>query len=153
VLVSPDGRNADGRLEGFGTAADDTIWHTFQTAPNNGWSAWQQFGEPDDRLRTLAVGVNPDARLEVARTAADDTIWRAVQLLQSGSWSPWVEFGSPEDRLRQMAMACTGDDRLHAFGTAGDDSIWYDAQPAPGRWATVPLQMALLCRASRRFCP
>jgi hypothetical protein len=34
-------QNQDGRLEVFGTAPDDTIWHTWQIAPNNGWwSPW-----------------------------------------------------------------------------------------------------------------
>jgi hypothetical protein len=30
--------NADGRLEVFGVAPDDQVWHTWQTAPNNGWN-------------------------------------------------------------------------------------------------------------------
>lgn len=30
-------RNTDGRLEVFGIASDDTIWHTSQAAPSNDW--------------------------------------------------------------------------------------------------------------------
>ncbi len=30
--------NFDGRLEVFGTSSDDRIWHTWQTAPNDGWN-------------------------------------------------------------------------------------------------------------------
>ncbi|MGV1029998.1 MAG: peptidoglycan-binding protein, partial [Dermatophilaceae bacterium] len=81
------GANADGRLEVFGTAGDDTIWHTWQTSPSNGWSAWTQFHSAGDRLRTLAVGRNADGRLEVFGTAGDDTIWHTWQTSPSNGWS------------------------------------------------------------------
>ncbi len=30
-------QNADGRLEAFGVNSAGRIWHTMQTAPDNGW--------------------------------------------------------------------------------------------------------------------
>jgi hypothetical protein len=59
------GLNLDGRLEVFGAARDETLWHNWQTGPNNGWSGWQPFLAPNDKLVTLAVGQNLDGRLEV----------------------------------------------------------------------------------------
>jgi hypothetical protein len=81
------GRNADGRLEVFGTAGDDTIWHTWQTSPSSGWRSWAPFHTVDDRLRNLVVGRNADGRLEVFGTAGDDTIWHTWQTSPSNGWT------------------------------------------------------------------
>ena len=37
-------RNLDGRLEVFARGTDDALWHIWQFAPNNGWSAWASPG-------------------------------------------------------------------------------------------------------------
>ncbi|MGV1028287.1 MAG: zinc-dependent metalloprotease family protein [Dermatophilaceae bacterium] len=71
----------------FGTAADDTIWHTWQTSPNNGWSAWASLFRSSDRLRNLAVSANADGRLEVVGTASNDTIWHTWQTQPSNGWA------------------------------------------------------------------
>jgi hypothetical protein len=31
-------QNADGRIEVFGVAQDNRVWHTWQVAANNGWN-------------------------------------------------------------------------------------------------------------------
>ena len=42
--------NTDGRLELFVQADDGTLWHRWQTAPNNDWSSqWESFGKLDDQ--------------------------------------------------------------------------------------------------------
>ncbi len=38
--------NAQGRLELFAAASDGALWHIWQTAPSNGWSAWTSHGKP-----------------------------------------------------------------------------------------------------------
>ena len=38
------GTNADGRLEVFAFAPKNAVWHMWQTAANNGWSAWTSLG-------------------------------------------------------------------------------------------------------------
>jgi len=40
------GNNADGRLEVFVVGQDNSLWHIWQTAPNNGWSGWGTLGAP-----------------------------------------------------------------------------------------------------------
>jgi hypothetical protein len=133
------GRNADGRLEVFGTAADDSIWHTWQTAPGNGWSAWAQFHGPADRLRSLVVGQNADGRLEVFGTAADDSIWHTWQTAPGNGWSAWTFFFRTEDRLRTLAVGRNADGRLEVFGAAGDNSLWHTWQTAPSNgWNGEP---------------
>ncbi len=42
-------RNADGRLEAFvrvGLMSAGSLWHIWQTAPNGGWSDWDNLGGP-----------------------------------------------------------------------------------------------------------
>jgi hypothetical protein len=80
------GRNADGRLEVFGTAADSTIWHTWQTAPNNGWSAWTRLGNPEGRGVLIDVQSNADGRLEAFLIGLGDTIWHLWQTAPNDGW-------------------------------------------------------------------
>jgi hypothetical protein len=125
-------RNADGRLEAFGTARDNTIWHARQTSPGGSWSSWQMLGIPDDKLVSIAAARNADGRLEVFGTAPDDTIWHAWQTSPGGGWSAWQMLGTAADRLARMAAAVNSDGRLEAFGTAPDNTIWHAWQTSPG---------------------
>src|SRR5262249_12511913 len=36
--------NADGRLEAFAGVLNGDVWHIWQTAPNAGWSSWDDLG-------------------------------------------------------------------------------------------------------------
>jgi hypothetical protein len=40
------GRSGDGRLELFVVGRDGGLWHKWQTAASNGWSAWASHGHP-----------------------------------------------------------------------------------------------------------
>jgi hypothetical protein len=75
----PAARNADGRLEAFGTDASDSILHNYQVAPGGDWFGWTLLGSPDDRLRNIAATTNADGRLEAFGTASNDTIWHGYQ--------------------------------------------------------------------------
>ena len=69
-------QNAGGCIELFGTAPDDTIWHTRQTQPNNGWMGqWEAPFSPGARLRSIVAMPNADRRIELFATAPDNTIW------------------------------------------------------------------------------
>ena len=77
-------KNADGRLEVFGTGNDDSIWHTWQTAPNNGWNgSWGELYGPSNKLRNLLVIKNLDGQIEVFGIAPDNTIWHTWQTNQT----------------------------------------------------------------------
>src|SRR5437868_11628409 len=54
------GRNADGRLEVFGLAPDDTIWHTWQVAPSGNWNGgWEQVYKSHCIRVLIKIVVNP----------------------------------------------------------------------------------------------
>jgi hypothetical protein len=125
------GQNRDGRLEVFGTAADDTIWHNWQTSANNGWSGWQPFMSLDDRLVNLAVGRNADGRLEVFGAARDQTLWHNWQTSPNNGWSGWQPFIALDHKLVTLAVGQNADGRLEVFGTAPDDTIWHNWQITP----------------------
>ena len=136
-------RNADGRLEAFGTAGDNTIWHNWQTWPGGDRAGWTVLGNVADRLTSIAAATNADGRLEAFGTAGDDSIWHNWQITPGGDWAGWTTLGWG-DRLRSIAAATNADGRLEAFGTARGDSIWHNWQITPGggwagwgRWAGV----------------
>ena len=45
------GRNKDGRLEAFALGTDNALWHTWQVAPNDGWSGWASRGGSRPAIR------------------------------------------------------------------------------------------------------
>jgi hypothetical protein len=136
--------NADGRLEVFGVAPDDTIWFTWQTAPNNGWpGGWSQLYAANDKLRMLRAARNQDGRLEVFGVAPDDTIWHTWQTAPNNGWvGGWSQMHEPADRLRMLRPAQNQDGRLEVFGVAPDDTIWFTWQTAPNNgWAFTPVPL------------
>ena len=83
--------NADGRIEVFGIAPDNTIWHTWQTKPNNGWNgSWGLFFL-DEWFEYPYGQKNADGRIEVFGIAPDNTIWHTWQTApNNGWWAPWT---------------------------------------------------------------
>ncbi len=59
--------SADGRLELFVVGSDNALWHSWQTAPGNGWSRWWSHGAPagfrlaksQTRVTSIRVGDYP----------------------------------------------------------------------------------------------
>ena len=127
-------RNADGRLEVFGIASDDSIWHTWQTTPGGAWNgSWAELYSPANRLRTLSVGRNGDGRLEVFGTYSDDSIWHTWQTAPGAAWNGgWAQLYTAADRLMMLRAATNGDGRLEVFGISSDERIWHTWQTAPG---------------------
>src|SRR3989442_15641097 len=91
------GSNADGRLEVFVVWNDNSIWHNWQTARNNGWSDWSPLGAEKFNPGTrLALGQNGDGRLELFAVGADDALWQNWQTAPNNGWSGWRRIGGPE---------------------------------------------------------
>jgi hypothetical protein len=57
------GLNVDGRLEVFGLAEDDSVWHNLQMTPSvDDWTGWSPFGRSDLPGRSAGAGVSgPEA--------------------------------------------------------------------------------------------
>jgi hypothetical protein len=82
------GQNQDGRLEVFGAASDQSVWHNFQTAANGVWSGWDTFHSRSDRLVFLASGRNSDGHLEVFGVANNQSLWHTWQTASNNGWNP-----------------------------------------------------------------
>ena len=83
--------NTDGRLEVFARGTDDALWHIWQTAPNNGWSARASLSgvitsDPE-------VATDADGRLEVFARGTDKTLWHIWQTAPNNGWSVWASLG------------------------------------------------------------
>jgi hypothetical protein len=134
-------QNQDGRLEVFGIGSDDRIWHTWQTAPSNGWNeGWNILYSDVDRLKNLVAIQNKDGRLELFGTNSQDQIWHTWQTAPNNGWvGRWNILYNESDRLRNLQVVQNQDGRLEVFGTNSQDQIWFTWQTAPnngwvGRW-------------------
>jgi hypothetical protein len=83
-------RNADGRLE-IVTTDGTSSQQSWQTAPNQGFAAWQDM---HGHGRDLNLATNDDGRLEI-HLAGDDQIWTRHQQTPNGNWTGWNPTGGP----------------------------------------------------------
>jgi hypothetical protein len=152
------GRNADGRLEVFaacGTNINWRIWHIFQTAPNNGWSGWNDFGTGGLLLVAPVVAANADGRLEVFAIMVPDEVnegmlFHKFQLGPGAPWSAWESLGRPpgnppagqlgrpgwDSTFPQFDVGRNADGRLEVFVLTAEGVLWHIWQSAPnGDWS------------------
>ena len=134
------GNNGDGRIEVFATGADGGIYHIWQTAPSNGWSAWAQLLAPLPGVQFYGLGGvanNRDGRFQLLFIGSDGALWTMPQSSPSNGWSP-VRFldGAPPaqamnaDQIPAAALNANGD--LSAFVAGEDGGVWQITQISPG---------------------
>ena len=125
--------NADGRLEVFTVAQDGTIWHVWQTAPNNGWSNWTQFGLSYNAASSGLTAVsNTDGRIEIFFMGSGGEVWHFWQLLPNDGWSDAASLGFPAGGIIGKCTATTNSDgRIEVIGVGSDNSLWHIWQVAP----------------------
>jgi hypothetical protein len=81
-------RNEDGRLEVFVIGTDNQIWHTWQMAPNSGWSYWYALGGNMTGLPAEVVsGANASGALEIITVLSDKTMVRNWQVAPNIGWN------------------------------------------------------------------
>jgi len=145
ILGAPVVTNdADGRLEVFAVDKTGVLWHVWQTAPNNGWSAWTKLptasagfsGPPGGALR------NADGRIEVFTMGPGGTPFHVWQTAPNGGWTTGASMGKPAGGIMGgLAVARNADGRLEAFGIATDHKLWHIWQTVPNggwsAWATL----------------
>ncbi len=79
-------QNADGRLEIFIRGNWPYLYHRWQTAPNNGWSAdW--LAMRGSWHRPAVVAQNQDGRLEIFIVGDDTDLYHAWQTAPSNGWA------------------------------------------------------------------
>src|SRR5580698_7903374 len=83
--------SGDGRLELFVLTIDGGLWHIWQTAWSNGWSAWSHAGSAGEW--PVAMARNGDGRLIVffvtgGISSIEQTAW-------SNGWAAGPALGTP----------------------------------------------------------
>ena len=138
------GSNADGRLEAFarvGLMSTGGLWHIWQTAPNNGWSTWDNLGGGIGAhfVRLIA---NADGPLEVFALSTVGHLEHIAQTAPSSGWGAWDDLGTPGGvSLFAAAVGSNADGRLEAFVLGSDGALWHIWQTAAGAtwsaWASL----------------
>lgn len=136
-------QNKDGRLEMFTSLQGFAVWHRWQTAANNGWSAWKSLGNPvttGGPLGAPAVAHNHDGRLEVFTLATGGALWHCWQTAANNGWSAWSSLGTPstEPAYNPPTLTRSHDGRLAVFTIASDGAVWHRTQHQPGRGPWEP---------------
>jgi GH25 family lysozyme M1 (1,4-beta-N-acetylmuramidase) len=110
--------NGDGRLELFARAPDDAVWHSWQKAPNDGWSGWGSLGG-QTTARPVA-SADADGRLE-AFVIVGGKLFHTFQLSGGGGWyNGWLDEGDGSLTGEAAAMLNTnGSLEVFARSTAG----------------------------------
>src|SRR5579863_7669733 len=126
-------RNADGRLEVFGINAGGNIYHTWQTAPSNGWNgAWELLYSPVDNLAMVAPSNDADGRLEIFGVNSAGNVYHTWQTAPSNGWNnQWALMFSATDILRSLDAINNADGRLEVFGINAAGNIYHTWQSAP----------------------
>jgi hypothetical protein len=130
--------NADGRLEVFAQAADDALWHVWQTTPNGTWSSWASQGNPSSGgiQGALCVGSSLDGRLELFAIGLDGALWHIWQIVVNGGWSTWFSHGKPTGQTFSGStippvIAPQLDGRLDLFIPSLGGNMWRISQTVP----------------------
>ena len=113
--------NADGRLEVFGINAQGHIWHTWQTAPNNGWvGSWAELYSNADSLAMLDVAHNADGRLEVFGVNGQGHIWHTWQTTPTatGSVTPYLHLAEQYQVESEWCWSATTVSITHYYDAA-----------------------------------
>ena len=134
--------SADGRLQLFVVGNDERLWHTWQTAPNGGWSGWISHDAPAgkkfQRLRP-AVGRAADGRLELFAVSEDAALWHLRQTAPNDGWSQWLSHGAPPvpGLAGSPAVAPGADEHLQLFVMGTDGALWQLSQTPDGGWSQL----------------
>lgn len=134
-------QNQDGRLELFAVCDGvPCVAHTWQTAPNEGWSSWHALSDADIPYSptmgalALTVGRNQDGRLEVFALSNQFGLVHSYQESPSrGPWSSWAVLGKPSGvSLTAMAVGQDASGILEILGLTTDGTLWHTWQTRPG---------------------
>jgi len=128
--------NADGRLEVFAIGSDKSLYHGWQTAPNNGWSEnWESLG---GQMKYITAARNADGRLEVFAVFLDNTLWHIWQTEHIAGWSSWEFLGSGHTgEMFNPLVAQNADGRLEVF-VRTNNALWHICQVLLNTWPNLP---------------
>ena len=146
---------------------DDAVWHTWQVAPNVGWSDWESLGkprdldfpEPQDRdLFQPLVQENPDGHLEVFAQGNRAFCNRWQEAPNSGVWrrQGWNQKPRPAPEAGVVWLEAALDARrrrVEVFAIGDDGALWHawqvDVEPHWSDWESLGAPPAKIREAER----
>jgi hypothetical protein len=166
------GINQDGRQELFIIGTDAALWHTWQVAPNVGWSDWESLGKPSDLFdgsepakdRDLSeplVQSNADGHLEVFAPGNGafcnrwQAIWREGPNKVVWRHQGWNEKPKPRPDvgLTWFDAKLNFQDRLEVLAFGDDGALWHswqiDVTPFWSKWESLGSPPAKIREADR----
>ncbi len=119
--------NSDGRMELFIRGTTNSVYHSYQTAPNSGWTGWASLdGQITDHP---AAARNSDGHLEAFARAGDGAVWHSwVQ--PDGVWTGWYSLGG--STTGSPSVGQNQDGRLELFVRGSDNIVYHNYQIANG---------------------
>jgi len=128
--------NLDGRIELFTLSKVGNLLHTWQVAPDNGWSDWFDHGAPGGSLlQTPTLARNQDGRLELRVAAADGIVYGKSQVAPNAQWGTWFP-DSPRGISSPPRLIRASDGRLFHFVFGANGNLYYKSQLVPnGAWS------------------
>jgi len=121
--------SGDGRLELFVFDIEGALWHMWQTAWSNGWSAWVQAGQA--MSWPASVAPSGDGRLELFAAGAT-ALQHSWQTAWSNGWSAWENIPAPPSPIGAgffaPGIAAQANGRLAVFVANG--ALWRREQTA-----------------------
>jgi hypothetical protein len=127
-------RNHRERLEVFTVA--NGLWHRWQTASGNNWSAWSPLQDPGGQVgfSSLTLARTKDRWLDVFTIASDGAIWH-LREQPGGKWDRWMPFNPHPGWLAELSVGTQADGRLVLFTIGrrpdGVTELWQLSQPPP----------------------
>jgi hypothetical protein len=127
------GINADGRMEVFVTGSDGNIYHIYQTAPSNGWSAWSLLLAHPAGVSLFGLGAisnNQNGAFQLFTIGSDGALWTLPQTAPSNGWGVWSSLGgAPAGKQlngdQAPAPGLNADGVLAAFVLGQDGNVWH----------------------------
>ena len=126
-------RNPNGKLEIIRIDPDNHVFHTTQSAPNNGtFGSWKQLYPAGEKRISISVEANLDGRLELFAVGDDGRIYRTAQTT-AGNWSGnWVRANTSSELFLGVWMARNADGTLEVFAININHRIRRTRQTSPG---------------------
>ena len=127
--------NADGRLEVFAVGTDDSVVHSWQTAPGGSFSGWAALATTATTATMVSptVARNSDGRLEAFAIGSDLALWHTWQTTAGGAWNgAWASLGGSVSGGPVVAIDTDG--TLDAFVVGSDAAVYHDRQGGSAGW-------------------
>jgi predicted alpha-1,6-mannanase (GH76 family) len=134
------GVHADYRIEVFAVTPAGGIKNRYETAPDQGWSGWSDFGPDTSGTKptvvSVATGRHLSGRLEVFAVMSDGSIMNKYEQSADGAWSNWSGF-APRGTASALTVGVHQDGRLELFAVTPGGGIknCYETAPDQG-WST-----------------